>query len=154
MNDIRRRQFLGAGLTAALAGAPAVLAQRSPSDKIGIASIGVGTRGHYLLGQFQDIPNAEIRVICDLYEGNIERARKLCTNPNVRVVREWEKAVESPEVDAVVIAAPDFWHAPMVVRAAVLRRLPSFAEEKMPIPYGVPIAVAGILMAPSLPFLT
>ena len=122
MNDIGRRQFLGAGLTAALAGAPAVLAQRSPSDKIGIASIGVGTRGHYLLGQFQDIPNAEIRVICDLYEGNIERARKLCTNPNVRVVREWEKAVESPEVDAVVIAAPDFWHAPMVVRAAQAKK--------------------------------
>jgi prepilin peptidase CpaA len=37
---------------------------------------------------------------------------------------------------------------------AVLRRLPSFTEEKMPIPYGVPIAVAGILMAPSLTFLT
>jgi prepilin peptidase CpaA len=37
---------------------------------------------------------------------------------------------------------------------SVLRRLPSFAQEKMPIPYGVPIAVAGILMAPSLSFLT
>lgn len=37
---------------------------------------------------------------------------------------------------------------------SVLRRLPSFAQERMPIPYGVPIAVAGILMAPSLTFLT
>ena len=41
-----------------------------------------------------------------------------------------------------------------VTLLAVLRRLPSFAQEKMPIPYGVPIAVAGILMAPSLSFLT
>lgn len=41
-----------------------------------------------------------------------------------------------------------------VTLLAVVRRLPSFVQEKTPIPYGVPIAVAGILMAPSLPFLT
>ncbi len=35
----------------------------------------------------------------------------------------------------------------------VLRRLPAFAQKKMPIPYGVPIAIAGILLAPRLPFL-
>ena len=35
----------------------------------------------------------------------------------------------------------------------VLHRLPSFAEKNRPIPYGIPIAVAGILMAPSLAFL-
>jgi prepilin peptidase CpaA len=36
---------------------------------------------------------------------------------------------------------------------ATLRRLPSFAQKNMPIPYGIPIAIAGILMAPSLGFL-
>jgi prepilin peptidase CpaA len=34
----------------------------------------------------------------------------------------------------------------------VLRRLPAFAQRKMPIPYGIPIAIAGILLAPRLPF--
>lgn len=33
---------------------------------------------------------------------------------------------------------------------AVLRRLPAFAESKVRLPYGIPIAAAGILMAPSL----
>jgi prepilin peptidase CpaA len=36
---------------------------------------------------------------------------------------------------------------------AVLRRLPAFVQHEAPIPYGIPIAVAGILMAPSLSFL-
>jgi prepilin peptidase CpaA len=43
-----------------------------------------------------------------------------------------------------------------LVQASLLwavRRLPPFMHGKMPIPYGVPIAVAGILMAPALPIL-
>jgi predicted dehydrogenase len=109
---MQRRDFLKSGVTAA------VLAQRSPNDRIGVAVVGVGTRGHYLLGEAQALPNTEIRIICDLYEGNIKRAQARCTNPNVRLVREWERAVEAPEVDAVIIATPDFWHAPMVIRSA------------------------------------
>ena len=36
---------------------------------------------------------------------------------------------------------------------AVLRRVPAFLTARMPIPYGIPIAIAGIVMAPRLPFL-
>jgi prepilin peptidase CpaA len=36
---------------------------------------------------------------------------------------------------------------------AVLRRAPAFLYSRMPIPYGIPIAIAGILTAPHLPFL-
>jgi len=42
------------------------------------------------------------------------------------------------------------------VQLAVLslfKRLPPFAHEKTPIPYGVPIAIAGIMMVPHLPLL-
>jgi len=123
-SDVGRRQFLrnmtaaGAGLTAALSGAPAILAQRNPNDRLGIACIGVGTRGYFLMKQFEEVPGAEIRIICDLYEGNIKRAKENCKNPDARVVREWEKAVTDKDVDAVIIATPDFWHAPMTIRAA------------------------------------
>ncbi len=37
-------------------------------------------------------------------------------------MREWEKAVADPDVDAVFIATPDFWHAPMTVAAAQARK--------------------------------
>ena len=84
--------------------------------------VGVGTRGHYLLGEVQKVPNTEVRVICDLYEGNIARAKELTKNPNVRIVKDWEKAVADKDVDAVVIATPDFWHAPMTIRAAEAKK--------------------------------
>jgi len=115
--DLKRRDFLRVG-AAALSGAPAILAQRGPNDVIRLAIVGVGTRGYYLLQLAQDVPNTEIRVISDLYQGNIDRARKACKNPDVRVEKEWERAVSAPDVDAVIIATPDFWHAPMAVRAA------------------------------------
>lgn len=83
MSEIGRRTFLSG-----LAAAPAILAQRGANDRIGVAMVGVGTRGHYLLGEVQKVPNAEVRVICDLYEGNIARAKGLTTNPNVRIVND------------------------------------------------------------------
>ena len=75
--NLARRTFLkgvaatGAGLASGLRTGPALLAQKSPNDIIGIASIGVGTQGHYLLQLAQAVPNAEIRIICDLYTGNV-----------------------------------------------------------------------------------
>jgi predicted dehydrogenase len=118
-----RRNFLTSTATAGAAlaianRAPAVLANASPSDTIRVASIGVGTQGHGLLQAIQAVPNTEIRVICDLYTGNIKRAQGLCSNPNVRIVKEWERVVEDKDIDAVVIAVPDFWHAPITIAAA------------------------------------
>ena len=118
---IGRRDFLKT-TGAALAGAPALLAQKAPNSMIGVACIGVGTRGHLLMKQVQDIPNTEVRVICDLYQSNIRRANELSKNPKAKVVREWEKAITDPDVDAVLIATPDFWHAPMAVRAAEAKK--------------------------------
>jgi len=117
---IERRDFLKGA--AGLAGVPAVLAQRDPNSQLGVAILGVGTRGFYLMRETQILPNAQIRVICDIYEGNIKRAKEFCSNPKAKVVREWEKAVTDPDVDAVIIATPDFWHAPMTVRAAQAKK--------------------------------
>jgi predicted dehydrogenase len=122
--SIGRRDFLKTtgAVTAALAGAPAVLAQKDPNSVVGVACVGVGTRGHELLRQVQEIPNTQVRVICDLYQSNIRRAKDLAKNPKVKIVREWEKAVADPDVDVVLIATPDFWHAPMAIRAAEAKK--------------------------------
>jgi predicted dehydrogenase len=80
--------------------------------------IGVGTRGYYLFQEFQKIQGVEIRSICDLYDGNLKRAREAAKNDRVKTGKEWEKVMADPDIDAVVIATPDFWHAPMTIRAA------------------------------------
>jgi prepilin peptidase CpaA len=51
----------------------------------------------------------------------------------------------------VLLLRHPFVHAVML---AVLRRLPAFTEAKTPIPYGIPIAIAGIALAPTLSFLS
>lgn len=125
---MERRSFLqnltvaGTALSAAVQQAPAIAKTKNPNEKIGVASIGVGTQGHRLLQAMQSVEGTEIRVICDLYEGNRQRAKKLCTNPKVRFVKEWEKVMQDPEIDAVIIAAPDFWHAPLVLAAASAKK--------------------------------
>ena len=115
--SIDRRTFLkntalaGAGLALAANRAPAVLDRPGANDRIRVACIGVGTQGHRLLQAVQRVPGTEVTVICDLYTGNIARAKELCTNKDVRIVAD-------PAVDAVIIAVPDFWHAPMTIAAA------------------------------------
>jgi predicted dehydrogenase len=117
-DPLQRRDFLkSAGVSVAVS-APAVLAQTGTEKKVGVAVIGVGTRGIYLMKEFQRVPGAEIRVICDLYDGNIKRAKEFCTNTKAKVTKDWQKAISDPDVDIVVIATPDFWHAPMTIGAA------------------------------------
>ena len=119
-----RRRFLkttataGAALAVAANRAPAVLANPRPNETLGVAMIGVGTQGHGLLQAVQAVENTEVRVICDLYTGNIRRAQGLCTNDKVRIVKEWERVVEDKDIDAVVVAVPDFMHARMTAAAA------------------------------------
>ena len=107
---------------AALAGAPALLAQRGANDKIGVAVIGVGTRGYYLMNKFQEIDGVEIRSVCDLYDGNLSRARQALKNDRVRTTKAWEEVIDDTDIDAVVIATPDFWHAPMTIAAAEAKK--------------------------------
>ncbi len=122
-NRIERRSFLkdlagGAAAAATWQGAPAILARPKPNEIIGVANIGVGTQGHRLLQSAQAVDKTEIRVVSDLYDGNIARAKRLCTNPKLRIVKDWEKAISDPDVDAVIIAVPDFMHAPITIAAA------------------------------------
>jgi predicted dehydrogenase len=117
---MQRRDFLKNA--AALAAAPTLLAQKSPNQTIGLAVIGVGTRGYYLYQEFQKIEGVEIRAICDLYDGNLKRARAVAKNDRMKSGKDWEKTLNDPDIDAVVIATPDFWHAPMTIRAAELKK--------------------------------
>ncbi len=118
---MQRRNFLLSSAVGARSG-PAVLAQRRNNDRIGVAVIGVGTRGIYLLQEFQKISDVEVRLICDLYDGHLKRAKESCRNTKARVTKDWQEAVSSPDVEVVVIATPDFWHAPMTVAAAQNRK--------------------------------
>jgi predicted dehydrogenase len=120
LSQFTRRSLLAGA--ASLGAAPAMLGPGSANDRIGVAMIGVGTRGIYLLERAQECPNTEIRVICDLYDGNLKRAADKSFNKKAQLTKDWQKAIASPDIDVVFIATPDFWHAPMAIRAAEMKK--------------------------------
>ena len=77
-----------------------------------IAVIGAGIMGADHARIFAtDLPGAELRVICD---ADRARARRLADAFGVTdVVTDGDAAIARTDVDAVVIASPDFTHAPL-----------------------------------------
>ena len=120
MADARamRRGGPGAGAVMAAAGAPAVARALGQNDRIRIGCIGVGGRGWGVLGwargvgERQEI-NAEIVAACEIYEPRKDRLRKAVSD----VYHDYRHLLDRRDIDAVIIATPDHWHAPMTLAA-------------------------------------
>src|SRR6185436_5966369 len=119
-----RRDFLRAA-AGATATAPIVLrAQQtpirsqtvSPNERIGIALFGMGIRGQQDLRSALRTPGVEVAAVADVYDGRLTLARELC-GQHVFTTRDYREVLARRDVDAIVIATPDHWHAQMAVDA-------------------------------------
>jgi predicted dehydrogenase len=77
--------------------------------------IGCGDRGLHDMGQFQMTPAVEVVAVCDIYGVQIDKAQQKA--PNARNFTDHRKLLEMKEVDAVLIATPDHWHAENAIDA-------------------------------------
>lgn len=131
---LKRREFLkaGAALSAffivprAVLGGPGYLA---PSDKLNFGFIGTGKQSGGLIRRFLDTGQVNIPAASDVYQVKLEHAissiKKIHADKGgkasaelVKGYRDFREILERKDIDAVVIAAPDHWHAAMSVRAA------------------------------------
>lgn len=117
---LTRRRFVG--LTAAAAGASllaseAVLrAATGASDRLNVALFGVGAQGRILMDSLLQIEGVQLVAICDVWDYARTYAERLLKRSNVTVkgyADYKELLANEKDLDAVVIATPDFWHAPM-----------------------------------------
>ena len=115
-----RRDFLktSGAAAAALAGAPAILSARGAAEAIGVACIGLGTRGGNLIEDVVAVPGVKVVAVCDVYRPHLEKGAAMSGNPDVKKTPEYRDVLADKAVDAVVIATPDHWHSPMVIDAA------------------------------------
>ena len=78
----------------------------------------------------QEDLNIEINGICDVYDVHAERALLASGNtarqgsdaniiPNAKRYRNYKDLIQASDIDAVIIAAPDHWHARMSMDAAL-----------------------------------
>jgi predicted dehydrogenase len=130
-----RRHFLQSTLLAGAAplilpsSARSSVNRSAPGDRITLGFIGVGRQGHALLDTFLRKKDTQVVAVCDVDTTRREHARKTvnrfyaeqtgredyedCTASN-----DFLELLARDDVDGVVVATPDHWHAIPVVRAA------------------------------------
>lgn len=76
-----------------------------------IAVIGTGSRGLHLMSFLVQNPKVQICAVCDNYAPNLKLALEKA--PKARSYTDYRKVLEDKEIEAVVIATPPVFHAPM-----------------------------------------
>ena len=139
---LKRTALAGAGFW--IAGQSQRARAASPNEKLNIACIGVGGRGH---GNIKGLCDENLVAFCDL--DDVRAAKTYDLLPNVRRFRDFRKMfdVMENEIDAVVVSTPDHTHfhpsmwaiergmhlyceKPMAHNVWEIRRLTELAREK------------------------
>jgi len=120
---MHRRKFIrDASLTTAgitLLNFP-VFGKNAPSNKVVVAVMGVNGRGSYLAQKFSQLQNVEVAYICDVEDKAVQKGFDVLKDAKRKpeLIKDIRKLVERKDFDALLIAAPDHWHAPAAILAA------------------------------------
>jgi predicted dehydrogenase len=86
------------------------------NDKIRLGVIGYGVQGHFDLSTALKVPGVELAGICDLYTGRLVNAKETYGN-DLYTTRNYKDLLDRKDIDAVIIATTDCWHARMMLDA-------------------------------------
>ena len=127
-SPINRREFLGASAANA-AGLAAVgvvgmtslaTAKASPGERITVGIIGVRSQGKTLAGLLAGFPDVDVAAVCDIDAGLLPLAAgevEARQGYAPQAFGDFRRLLDDHSLDAVVIATPDHWHAPMTILA-------------------------------------
>jgi predicted dehydrogenase len=111
-------QMAAAGLS--LAASSRGRADAPPSDRIQIGFIGLGGQGTGRLNQFMKQSDVAAVAVCDVDQTHLDRAVALVEKEQGRkpeAFHDFRKLLETKNLDAVMVATPDHWHALPVIQA-------------------------------------
>lgn len=123
-----RRQFLAT--TALAVTAPAILSScasapvRRPaaSGRITMGMIGCGWQGGSNMSGFLNHSNCQVVAVCDLDKNHLNEAVTTVNahykNQDCKAYHDYRELLARPDIDAVMLATPDHWHALVAVEAA------------------------------------
>jgi predicted dehydrogenase len=101
----------------------------SPNSKMRVASIGVGGIGGWTTAQLAAFADIEIAALCDV--DPVYAEKNVIKYPGVPFYKDYREMFEKESsLDAVMIATPDHWHAPIAL-AAMLRGLHVYCEKPL-----------------------
>jgi predicted dehydrogenase len=93
---------------------------RSPNETVTVAIMGLNGRGTALAESFAKTPNAQVAYLCDVDSDVLAKAMTnlgKVVQKAPKPLADFRRALEDPDMDALVIAAPDHWHAPATILA-------------------------------------
>ncbi|MBI5085505.1 MAG: Gfo/Idh/MocA family oxidoreductase [Acidobacteria bacterium] len=86
------------------------------NDRVRVGLIGCGGRGRYVSRLMAESPGVEFIAVADVYARNAAAARDWA-GPRCAVFPDFRRLLEQKDVDAVIVATPDHWHAAAAVLA-------------------------------------
>jgi predicted dehydrogenase len=122
--DFLKKVALGtAGLSLGALGFPASSYARimGANDRVNFAIAGINSRGKALIKSSMAAPNTSIGYLCDVDSRVFEEGNKLVQEAGgkkPRAQEDFRRLMERKDLDAVAIATPEHWHAPMAIMAA------------------------------------
>ncbi len=110
-----RRGFLGAMTAVTAASYHRVL---GANDRVGIGFIGYGLIGKQHIHNFKtSFPDVDRVAMCDVYQPRLEAGLAYLENPQAKGYGDFRKMYEDKNIDGVVVATPDHWHALLTIMA-------------------------------------
>jgi predicted dehydrogenase len=105
-----RRTVLKSTAAAAIS-APYVLQAKNANDIINIGIIGLRGKGRQHMQIFQQMDGVRVAALCDPDSSILAERAKELEQPNTETYSDMRKLLENKDIDAVVIATPNHWHA-------------------------------------------
>ncbi len=115
--NIDRRTFAKASAAAlAISTATTSSSSAAANERVRVAFSGVGNRGNQVLDAFVAQPDIEIVAICDVDQSHLAKTNARLKK-KVDTYSDFRKMIDRKDVDAVVVATPDHWHALQMIYA-------------------------------------
>lgn len=94
----------------------------APSNRISMATLGIGNRAMQILSHFMAFPEVHMRAMCDCRADRLEQGRQAVNahykNQDCQAHRDFRELLERPDVDAIFIATGVRWHGIASIFAA------------------------------------
>jgi len=122
MSKMTRRSFVNRSIESAtaLAATTSALSAAQPApapsanDKVVLALVGAGGRGRMVIKNMATLENVEVKYVCDVEDkrgaaavGELEKLQGSAP----QFVNEMREVLDDKDVDAVIVATPEHWHA-------------------------------------------